>query len=357
MIYRVPSWETYEAGAEAAEDIAKAIGIPLEKASPRILSTPGYSQAVRALLRALGKSVREPEKEAIRKAARKLDRDWTKLSAPDRDRVIRSAAREILGIPEIIIGPVTKAIVRHMTEVVKITKRETDRRYRLKLQPVFDARDERMIEFAGKSQGNYITDRFKSRAVAFEQKARDIVQAGFEKGLGRKDIGAWLHDELIDPSLRSSESYWETIASIHTTRSRSWGQLRSFEDAEIDAYEWESVLDEVTSEQCRFLHGKRFDVKKTVKRFEEVEDAGQTKAIEKLQPWIRLGKTPDGGQVLYVDQGGGKRRRIANVDEGGYGEADKIGRYSGDVSTAVLQKLGVTAPPAHPRCRSTLVPA
>lgn len=356
MTFRVASWETFAAGAEAAEEIAAQLGVPLEKASPRILSTPGYEQAVRTLLRQIGKAVRGPDREALGKAARKLDRDWSKLPEADRQKVIRSAAKEILGVPELVIGKVSKAILDQMAEVVAIAKRDTGRTFRLHLRPTFTARDERIISYAAKSQGNYITDRYGNRATAFEAKVREIVSKGVSDGLGRKDIGALLRANVIGPELRTSEAYWETIASIHTSRARSWGQLAGFEEAEIDEYEWESVVDEATSEQCRFLHGKRFSVKKTVARFEEVEAAGETKAIEDLQPWIRNGKTKDGAGVLFVERGD-RRKQIARVDEPGFGTKDKIGSYSGDVSAAVLQKLGVTAPPAHPRCRSTIVPA
>lgn len=357
MIFAVPSWETYEAGAEAAEEIAKELGVPLAKAGPRILSTPGYEQAVRALVRALGGAVRTADRAATIEAARKLDRDWPNLTAKERSAVIESAARSILGVPELVIGKVEKTLTTHMTQVVKIAKRDTGRVYRLRIQPTFTARDERIINAAASSQGNYITDRYKNRAESFSQKAREIVSKGLSNGMGRVDIGRMLGEQLTDPSLRTAESYWETIAAIHTTRSRSWGQLSGFTDAGIDAFEWESVLDEVTTDQCRFLHGRRFSVAKAVSTFEAVEEAGPSKAIEKLQPWLRMGRTEDGDQVLFADRGGGSRRFVARVESSGVGVSDKIGSYSGGLGEAALQKLGVGVPPAHPRCRSTIVPA
>ena len=358
MKFAVPSWETYEAGAEAAEEIAKSLGVELAKAGPRILSTNGYAQAVRTLVRALAGSVRTADKAATLDAAAQLDADWPTMTAAERLRVIASASKSILGVPELIIGKVEKTLTAHMTQVVKIAKRETVKTYRMQIQPSFTTRDERIIDVAAKSQGNYITDRYRNRAETFTQKAREIVSKGLGDGLGRKEIGALLRENLTDPSLRNTESYWETIASIHTTRARSWGQLSSFQDGGIDFYEWESVLDEVTSDQCRWLHGKRFEVAKAVASFEAVEAAGESKAIEKLQPWVRLGRTSDGeASALFVDRGGGSRKMLAQVDASGVGESDKIGSYSKDVGAAALQKLGVGVPPAHPRCRSTIVPS
>ncbi len=357
MKFAVPSWETYEAGAEAAEEIAKSLGVPLTKAGPRILSTNGYEQAVRALVRALAGSVRTADRAAVLDAAKKLDRDWPNLTAAERSAVVASASKSILGVPELVIGKVVKSLTVHMTEVVQIAKRDTGRTFRLKVLPTFTARDERIIDAAAKSQGNYITDRYRNRAEQFSQKAREIVSKGLGDGLGRKEIGALLRENLTDPSLRTTESYWETIASIHTTRARSWGQLSGFDEAGIDYFEWESVLDEVTSDQCRWLHGKRFEVAKAIGTFDAVEAAGESKAIEKLQPWIRLGRTGDGGAALFVDRGGDSRKMLAQVDASGVGTSDKIGSYSKDVGEALLQKLGVGVPPAHPRCRSTILPA
>lgn len=355
MIWRVPSWETFEAGAEAAEAIASELGIPLEKADPKILSTPGYEQAVRTLVRMIAKATRGPEQEAMRELARKLDQDWARMSAGDRAKVIASAARHIIGVPELVIGKVQKAIATQMTEVVRIAKRDTGRVHRLRIDPTFTARDERIIKFAADSQGSYITDRFRRRAVNFEQKARDIVSNGLKDGLGRKDIGGLLRDQLVSPMLRTSEAYWETVASVHIARARSWGQLSGFQDAEIHEFEFEAVIDEVTTDQCRFLHGKRFSVSKAVERFQQVEQSEDPEAVKKLQPWLRVGKTDDGERMLFVDRGG-QRQMVARVLESGVGVSDKIGSYRPSMSDGAIQQLGIGTPPLHGRCRSTILP-
>ena len=353
----IAAWERYEAGADAAEDIAHHLGISLAKKDPPILSTPGYEQAVRSLLRAFGGTVRDADKAAYAAAATKLDADWPSLSAAERERVIRGAAKSILGVPEIVIGKVTKSIAASMTQVVTITKRDARRVYRLGIQPTFTARDEKIINSAAKSQGNYITDRYANRAEAFSQRARDIVSKGLEGGAGRQDIGAILREQLVGPALRTSEAYWETVASVHIARARSWGQLAGFEEAGITVYEFEAVLDSETTDQCRFLHGRRFEVGKALDSFEAVEADGASDAVERLQPWMRVGKTSDGGQALFVDRGNGSRKMVARVEESGVGQDDKTGRYSGDIGVAAMQKLGVGMPPVHCRCRSTCLPA
>lgn len=353
--FNIPTWESFAEGAIAAEEIAASLGVTLEKKDPPILGTPGYEQAVRTLIRALAKTTRGPDREAFRKAAEKLDADWPNMTVAKREEVIASAARMLVGVPELVIGKVEKTLIAKMTEIVRITKRDAGRVHRLAINPSFNARDARIIKFAAESQGNYITTRYGERSKIFKQKARDIVSSGLKDGLGRVDIGRKLGGDLIGPSLRTSEAYWETVASIHVGRSRSWGQLAGFDEAGISKYEWESVLDEVTTDQCRFLHGKHFEVSKAIEKYQEVEESDDPEAIKKIQPWLRIGKTSDGAQALFVDRGG-RRSYVANVDESGVGTSDKIGSYSNGLDAALLQKLGVCTPPCHPRCRSTILP-
>lgn len=356
MLFRVPSWETFEAGAEAAEELAAELGVPLVKAAPRVLSSRGYDLAVRSLLRALSKELRGTDRADLGKFASALDRDWTKLSESERAKVIASAARSVLGVPEVTIGKVQKIVAAHVREIVKIAKRDTGRVHRLKIEPTFTARDEKIVRFAAEAQGNYITDRYRQRATHLEQKARDIVSGGVRDGLGRKDIGALLQEQLVGPALRSSEAYYETVAAAHVGRARSWGQLASFAEAEIDRFVVEAVLDEVTTDVCRFLHGKTFSVKSAQAAYEKVAESEDPEAVKKRQPWVRTGRTKDGERVLFVKTGT-RPRLIATVVESGVGTSDKIGSFDPRVDDAALQRLGVMTPPFHGRCRTTIVPA
>lgn len=349
------TWEAYADGAEAAEALARELGVPLEKKDPPVLSTPGYERAVRDLLRALARTAGPADREAVRELAKKLDRDWTSMSAAERERVIVSASRALLGVPEIVIGPVVRSIGEQMARIVRIAKRDVGRVYRLEINPTFTAKDKKIIRAAAESQGNYITDRYSERARAVEQKVRDVVSKGIERGLGRQDIGAVLRAEVIGPALRTSEAYWETLASIHIGRARSIGQIGGFEDAGIETFQVEAVLDEVTTDVCRFMHGKTFSVAKARAIFESVEASDDPKGIEKLQPWVRTGRSKEGDRVLFVDRGE-RRSVIANVRESGVGTSDKIGSYDAKRDDAALQKMGISTPPYHARCRTTVVP-
>lgn len=349
-------WETWAEGAEAADAILAAVRVPVEKAKPSILTRGGYNAAVRSLVRLLSKIATEPDQRAVRQAAKRLDARWDKMRPKERDQVIESAAATILDVPPIIIPKVTRALYDAAGRLVVDTKAASARAHKLQVAAEFATEDERVIRFAAQSQGNYITDSYGRRAVAFEQKARDVVAKGIERGLDYKQIGAEMRAEVVGPLLRKSEVYWEQVASIHVSRARSWGQLTAFEEAGIERARWVSVLDEVTSQQCRFMHGRAFSVPASKQRYVDVEESADPEAVKRMQPWIRVGKS-EGEEVLFVQLANGGRRAIARVEESGYGRRDDTGKFSKVAPEAVLQALGVTCPPAHPLCRSTIEPA
>jgi hypothetical protein len=137
-------------------------------------------------------------------------------------------------------------------------------------------------------------------------------------------------------------------------RGRTYTQLAAFDEADVERYRFEAVLDEVTSEVCRFMHGKVFSVERAMKRFREVERARDPERIQDLQPWVQVGADDDGNQVLFYERGD-RRRVVAQVDEPAVGERDEVGDYSRQMSPDQLEAAGVTVPPLHGRCRSSIV--
>ena len=69
---------------------------------------------------------------------------------------------------------------------------------------------------------------------------------------------------------------------------------------------------------------------------------------------MQVGADRDGRQVLFYERGG-RRRAVAQVDEPAVGTRDQVGRYSRTLSDGQLETAGVSVPPLHGRCRSTIV--
>jgi SPP1 gp7 family putative phage head morphogenesis protein len=213
------------------------------------------------------------------------------------------------------------------------------------------------VDFAASSQGSYVTDQYGQRATAYEQRARDIVADGLEKGLGRNDISDRLADELTDPMLGRSAVYWDQVASIHVARARSYGQIASYEEAGVERYQIDEAMDEVTCVICRLMNGKTFDVGSTLDRYKEIEESGDAYAVVTKQPFIKVGKTEDGNRFLYAEGAGGKTHFVAEILDDATGERDDAGSYGRQASEEKLQAVGCSQPPFHGRCRGLTVPA
>jgi hypothetical protein len=97
-------------------------------------------------------------------------------------------------------------------------------------------------------------------------------------------------------------------------RGWTYTQLSAFEDADVERYRFDAVLDEVTSHACRFIAGREFRVARAIQRFDDVENASHPKAIAELQPWMRVGADGAGNQVLSTSAAvaGGWSRRSTN---------------------------------------------
>lgn len=345
--------ESLLVSARYADTVLERLGEPVTKGAS-LLSTIGFGRMLRELMANLRPIAVDKERKAILQALEELDVNWPILSEDRKEKAIKAAAEAIANIPSLVIVPVIKELVLNAENVVVLAKRASVKQYGFKIAPSFNTTDKIIIDHAANSQGNYITDRYKRRAEVFSVKAREIISSGLEQGFGRKDIGAQLATKLRDPALRTADSYWEAVASIHIARSRSWGQLSAFTAAEIEWFVWNSVLDEVTSEGCRFLNGRRFSTMRAAQRYMQVEGSSDPKAAQNLQPFIQKGRDKDGNEFLFVKQNE-QRVHIADVEKSGVGVADKIGKYSR--VNGNLEGLGVQCPPSHGNCRSQIDPA
>lgn len=350
------TWLGLEAGIDAADDMLRAAGYePVDKAVG-ILTRQGYNVATRALLKLIARSTSAPDRLAYTRAARELDRDWGNLTPAKRDAVIKAAAGSLLKVPPIVIPQVKPAIEAQASKVIEATRRATGDEFGLQIEASLSAFDDRVAAYAARSQAAYVTDVYGNRAEAFSARARGIVAEGLEKGLGRDELGATLAERLIEPGLRTAESYWRMVAAVHTTRARSWGQLSAYQEAAIEEYVWMIVDDEATCDVCDFLDGQTFSVGDAARSFADVEEADDPQDVEELQPWIRQAQDDSGRSVLFVEAGG-DRHVLAHVDRSREGEKDTSGRYSRAASPARLQGLGIGSPPAHGGCRCTTAPA
>lgn len=189
-------------GADAAEallrdvylvDVTKALD-PLDKAD--------FLSIVQRLARALRGVSRPAEEAALRRALERLDVDWLHLSQAARDQVIRAARQSLRSVEGQVLPRVAELFVAEADRVVERTRRSTVRRFGLSIGADMTKTDERISRFARESQGNFVRDEYGRRREEFSRRARDIVAAGAERGLGRDDIVAELLLDACERGVR-----------------------------------------------------------------------------------------------------------------------------------------------------------
>jgi hypothetical protein len=342
---------------DAADALLKGVyGLaPLAKATPNPLKPKGFDAIVLGALNALKKAARPGEQRALKAMLGSLERRWVGLTEAQQTKAIDAAAARYLTVARDVAADVTPLIQKQTAAVIFATKGAAEQAFKLKIHPTLDAADHQAVAFAASSQGNFIRNQYGARAAALSQVARDVVAKGVEDGLDRFAIGEALAARLNQTDAQRSDGYWRLIASVFVARARTYSTLKSFDEAGIASYQFEAVLDEETSEICRFMHRKVFPVASALKRFHDVEQAEDPESVKDLQPWAGTAKTPDGDVMLYYKEGE-TRHPIARVDSAGYGKKDEVGTYSHALTNEQMANAGMSAPPLHGHCRSILIP-
>ncbi len=204
------------------------------------------------------------------------------------------------------------------------------------------------------SQMVYVKDSYGRRADEIDDLAKQVVASGLERGLGRDDISGELATKLGPLGADRTANYFDLIANDFANKARTSTQLNTFERAGIIRYRFHSIMDQATSEICRLLNGRVFSVEKAAERMRHAMRLEDPEEIRNVRPWVQTGTNDAGNQILYFNRGGA-RHVVAHVDEAGEGQLDRAGKYSNQMSNKALEAAGVTVPPCHSHCRSTIL--
>lgn len=341
-------------GLHAADAIAKQLKLPVSKAIDP-LDPDGFLRIVSRLAGALRGVTEEEEAKALRAALRALDVDWKNLSADQRESVFQAAKRAMAPLPARVLPSIDQQFQVVGSRVVGDTRKESIRRFGLKLNVSLSQRDVEAEKFIRANAGNFITDAYGTKLDELGVMAREVVARGLESGFGSEEITGQLEKQLGDRVMRS-RSYWNTVAMSFTNQSRTFSQLNAYSEAGIQQYAFEAVLDEVTTDQCRFYHGKVFSVGAAVARATKLMQAKSPEEVKSLNPWVRVGSDDEGKRILFIEREG-QKVQLATVERSGYGSRDDVGDYSDAASPKKLEEEGIPWPPLHGKCRSTIVPS
>lgn len=110
---------------------------------------------------------------------------------------------------------------------------------------------------------------------------------------------------------------------------------------------------------CRFLDGREFSVRASVRTLDRAEEASETALgdMRFVTPFLRDRVDPETGErELAYERRDGSFARAARVLQPSTGERDAKGQYLATLDDRGLAQAGIVMPPAHHNCRSTVVP-
>jgi hypothetical protein len=334
-------------GREAADAMLSALRVPVTKALDP--STPrGFDAAAARLAAALRRRASAPEAEALRAALKALDIDWREAAVGVRRAAVEqargAAARAVRAVVERVRGTVGQAA----SDVVAATRSDVRRRQRLAIGADLNAMDTRAIAYLGRASELFVRDEYGRRLEAFGDAARRVVGAGLEQGLGRDDIAQELASAADAALVRRSASYWDLVAASWIGEARSMSQMSAYAEAGIERYVITAVLDEVTTDTCRYLDGKVLQTADAVRMFERVAASEDPLALKTERPWVRERLGDDGRRVLRVGD-----TELAVVERSGVGVRDDRGAYARALPASELAPAGLGFPPYHGYCRTS----
>ena len=336
---------------EALDEVLERIGL-LKAINPQ--TKTGFVMIQRRVARELRGAAAGAEGPVLRRAVEGLDVDWPNLTAGQRDAIFRATMSAVAELPGRATPAVSRVLGQEAPRIVRLARSTAISTHDLSISTSLSQRDERVAAFVRDSNVLFVTDEYGRRRASFSRRAREIVAGGLDAGLGRDDITSELEDALEGTGLGRDRAYLNIVAGSFVGRARSQVNADAFNEAGIERFRFDAVLDEVTSEICRFMHGREFSVRKAVERFEMVSRLTDPDEIKAAMPWGNIGQNDDGEDILYYGSADDPQV-IAGVNQFGEGERDAVGDYSPELSESDLEDAGLTMPPLHGNCRSTVV--
>jgi len=207
-------------------------------------------------------------------------------------------------------------------ELTRKAKRKT-----AEVSPKFDVLDERAVKDLQDDQMLWI-------GRHYSQNVRDTVRSAVEpsmiEGISHAEAGKRVAAALAETLSKvtvpkgfngSDAKYFEGIAANTATNARVRGQVRSFADIGITTYEIVNPMDNRTTEICAFMNGQTFTVKDASSQIEALSGATTPDEVRSVHPWLSIGK------IKSIFKKGGSKGLVS---------------------------AGLSLPPYHFRCRSTV---
>jgi hypothetical protein len=201
------------------------------------------------------------EARAMAAALDALDVRWQGLS--------ETAVQKLVdGANEILRTKIVNALPPKLNGILEVegpriserTRQSVVKRYGLEIGSDLTSRDRKAEKNVRKLTINYVRDELGDRVENVSKKARGIVERGLSKGFSSREIVKDLQRGL-GKQVSRGPGYWRIVANAFTGHARTFSQVAALEEAEFTHWTFEAVVDEVTSDVCRFYHGRVFPMR------------------------------------------------------------------------------------------------
>ena len=268
------------------------------KAQTDALSDEAYLSWVSRLSKELAEIARIESRSAIDEAMEWLDFDYLEETQSRIERAV-ARVRETLSVaPRGMItaqraatAAMASTILRRVTAGIARTPMMR-RILSERLIPSLSLPDKRISEAMARNLGFWVRNQYRQRSPSIARSANTIIQRGIAQGLGRGDIGRMLRRQL--GQAYPMRNYWQAVAHNAVARARSFALGRSYQHAGITHFRIEAVMDERTTETCRFLHGKIIPVDQSVARLERAMNDPNPEGVLWHTPFVSEGRGPEG---------------------------------------------------------------
>jgi SPP1 gp7 family putative phage head morphogenesis protein len=335
-------------GALAASHLAKIAG-------GDVLTARGFDRAVLSIFNSVRALLGPADALTIARLIRAVE-DAARVDEALAQSAVDEIARSVFGLRQ-EYGPRLVGLLRTEAETIAAqAKRANARKYKFNIDASLSQGDARVADAVANSTAHFIRDSAGKRLISASAQARDIVSRGVADGFDRRAISKMLRAELSEEAQKRSDAYYRMVADVYAQRARSYGALRSFEEARVEVYEWNAIIDEPTCNVCRFMDGRRFYVAPALRAFTETAEARDPEDVQFSQPWLSERRDPETGRsTIGFTSRSGERVVVADIIESAAGVVDARGKYSARVSEREMQGLGIGAPPIHGHCRCAII--
>lgn len=161
--------------------------------------------------------------------------------------------------------------------------------------------------------GNYYGEQIQTQI-------KDTLKGYFDSNKTIEEVAVEF-SKLFEKYTNNGMEYFEGLAEHTSNRIRVIGQVTGMEKAGIEFYQILSIIDARTSEICRFMDGKIFKLSRAIEYRDKILSLKNPKDIKEYSKWI-------------------SPKELSEIQENKIADPDL--------------PAGLTIPPFHWRCRSTI---